>query len=351
MILHFDLDAFFASVAIRDDRSLLGKPVAIAHTGRRSVVLTASYEARPYGVHSALPLAVALRRCPHLTVVAPNMERTREASRAVFAIFASEEPDAIEGLSLDEAYLAIPTDDVGEAVAWAARIRTRVLAEVGLTISAGVATNKMAAKIASDSCKPNGMAVVQPGAERAFLAPLPIGRLWGIGPKTQERMESAGIKTIGDLADLDDARAFELLGRWGREARDMARGIDLRAVEGSRVRKSISTEETFEYDVRDEARVRAVLAGQADEMQGDLKRLGLRAATIGVKIKRADFTIVARQTTLLIPTDRSNEILIAALDCWERCEMIQKPLRLVGTRCAALVSEANRELTLFDLIT
>jgi len=347
MILHFDLDAFFAAVAIRDDPTLAGKPLAIAGTGRRSVVLTASYEARPYHVHSALPLSTALRRCPHLVVVPPNMAAYREASNAVFAIFADEEPDSIEGLSMDEAYLAISTNNVEEAIAYAARIRERVLREVGLTISAGVATTKMAAKIASDAGKPNGLFVIQPGTERTYLAPLPVGRLWGIGPKTQDRLESAGIRTIGDIALLDDARAFEFFGRWGREAREMARGIDNRPVIGSHKRKSISTEETFEYDIRDEERIIAVLKAQATELANDLKARNMRATTIGVKIKKTDFTTIVRQTTLTIPTETASEIFAAALHCWERSAMSGKPIRLIGTKVANIVEESDRELTLF----
>jgi DNA polymerase-4 len=348
MILHFDLDAFYAAVAQRDDPSLRGKPLAVAGSSRRSVVLTASYEARPYGVHSALPLYKALEACPHLLVVPPDFAKYRAASEAVFAIFA-DGAQAVEGLSLDEAFVAIATDVVGEAVAWAARVRARVRGDVGLTISAGVATGKMVAKIASDSCKPDGLAVVEPGTEAAFLAPLPVGRLWGIGPKTQVRLEAAGIRTIGDVAALDDARSFALLGRWGREARALAAGIDDRPVDGTRERKSISTEETFEYDVRDPERVVALLRQQAGELASDLARLGLRTTTIGVKIKAADFTVIGRQTSVLVPTDNAAEIFAAAVHCWQRSGMAGKPIRLLGTRVAALSEGSPPELNLFGI--
>src|SRR5450755_1863831 len=342
MILHFDLDAFYASVAQRDDPALRGKPLAVACSGRRSVVLTASYEARPYGVRSAVPLYKALAACPQLIVVPPDFARYRAASEAVFAIFA-DGAEAVEGLSLDEAFVAIATDVVAEAVAWAARVRARVRGDVGLTISAGVATGKMVAKIASDSCKPDGLAVVEPGTEAAFLAPLPVGRLWGIGPKTQSRLEAAGIRTIGDVAALDDARTFALFGRWGRDARVLARGIDDRPVDGARERKSISTEETFEYDVRDEGRIVALLRTQAGEIAEDLARKGLRAATIGVKIKAADFSIIGRQTSVAVPTDCAAEIFAAALHCWQRSRMAGSPIRLLGTRVAGLSEGAPRE--------
>ena len=347
MILHFDLDAFYASVAQRDDPALRGKPLAIAGKGRRSVVLTASYEARPYGVRSALPLYKALQACPQLIVVPPDFAGYQAASRAVFAIL-EDGADAVEGLSLDEAFVAIPTRDLEESVAWAARVRARVRADVGLTISAGVAAGKMVAKIASDACKPDGLAVVPPGTEAAFLAPLPVGRLWGIGPKTQVRLEAAGIRTIGDVALLDDARSFALFGRWGRTARELAQGIDERIVEGSRERKSLSTEETFEYDVRDEARIVALLRSQAGEIAGDLRTRALRAATIGIKVKLADFRIVGRQTSLVVPTDDAAEIFAAALHCWRRSELAGQPIRLLGTRAAALTEAVPRELTLFD---
>jgi len=346
MILHFDLDAFYASVAQRDDPALRGKPLAVAGRSRRSVVLTASYEARPFGVRSALPLYKALAACPGLIVVPPDFSAYSLASRAVFDILA-QGAGAVEGLSLDEAFVAIPTGDVAEAVAWAARVRECVRREVGLTISAGVAAGKMVAKIASDSCKPDGLAVVEPGTEAAFLAPLAVARLWGIGPKTQVRLEAAGIRTIGDVAALDDARAFALFGRWGREARSLAQGIDDRAVDGSRERKSISTEETFEYDVRDETRILALLASQAAELALDLQTRALRAGTIGIKIKRADFTVVGRQTSVAVPTAAVSEIAAAALHCWQRSEMAGRPIRLLGTRVANLTEGRTRELSLF----
>ncbi|MGD0475680.1 MAG: DNA polymerase IV [Candidatus Velthaea sp.] len=346
MILHFDLDAFYAAVAQRDDPALRGKPLAVAGSGRRSVVLTASYEARPYGVRSALPLYKARAACPQLVVVPPDFAKYRAASLTVFAIFA-DGAEAVEGLSLDEAFVAIAGDSVAEAVAWAARVRVRVRSEVGLTISAGVASGKMVAKIASDSCKPDGLAVVEPGTEAAFLAPLSVSRLWGIGPKTQSRLEAAGVRTIGDVAALDDAGAFALLGRWGREARALARGIDDRPVDGTRERKSISTEETFEYDLHDEERIIALLRSQADEISADLARLGLRGSTIGVKIKAADFSITGRQTSVVVPTDRAQDIFAAALHCWQRSEMAGKPIRLLGTRVASLSEETPPELPLF----
>jgi DNA polymerase IV len=346
MIVHFDLDAFYASVAQRDDPSLRGVPLAISGSSRRAVVLTASYEARPFGVRSAMPLYRALELCPHLTVVPPNFAAYRETSQRVFAIF-EEDARAVEGLSLDEAFCDPATDDLDEAVTFAQRVRARVRAEVGLTLSAGVATVKMVAKIASDANKPDGLTIVPPGTEAAYLAPMPVGRLWGIGPKTQPRLEAAGIRTIGDVAALDDARLYDLFGRGGLFFRDLARGLDDREVDPSRERKSISTEETFEYDERYEPRILALLREQADELARDLQAKHLRASTVGVKIKRADHTITGRQTSLTVATNDADAIHDAAVWCWQRAGMQGLPIRLLGTRVASLTDEEARELRLF----
>jgi len=346
MIVHFDLDAFYASVAQRDDPSLRGVPLAVSGSSRRAVVLTASYEARPFGVRSAMPLYRALELCPQLTVVPPNFAAYRETSERVFAIF-EDGARAVEGLSLDEAFCDVPGDDLGAAVAFAHRIRARVREEVGLTVSAGVATGKMVAKIASDANKPDGLTIVPPGTEAEYLAPLPVGRLWGIGPKTQPRLEAAGIHTIGQVAALDDARLYELFGRGGLFYRDLARGIDEREVDSSRERKSISTEETFEYDERDEARILALLRAQADELARDLQVRQLRASTVGVKIKRADHTVTGRQTSLAVATNDAEAIHDAAVWCWQRAGMYDVPIRLLGTRVASLTDEEARELRLF----
>ncbi|HEY6235476.1 MAG TPA: DNA polymerase IV [Candidatus Elarobacter sp.] len=346
MIVHFDLDAFYASVAQRDDPALRGVPLAISGSSRRAVVLTASYEARPFGVRSAMPLYHALERCPQLVVVPPNFTAYRESSERVFAIF-EDGAHAVEGLSLDEAFVALPDAGLDDAVAFAQYVRARIRDEVGLTASAGVATGKMVAKIASDVNKPNGLTVVPPGTEAEFLAPMPVGRLWGIGPKTQPRLETAGIRTIGDVAALDERRLYDLFGRGGTFYRDLARGIDDREVDPSRERKSISTEETFEYDERDEARILALLRVQADELARDLQAKALRASTVGVKIKKADHTITGRQTSLAVATNDADAIHDAAVWCWQRAGLYGVPIRLLGTRVASLTDEESRELRLF----
>ncbi|HXO17056.1 MAG TPA: DNA polymerase IV, partial [Candidatus Dormibacteraeota bacterium] len=229
----------------------------------------------------------------------------------------------------------------------AVALRSEILDATGLTVSAGVATGKMVAKIASDNCKPDGLLAIAPGEEAAFLAPLPVGRLWGIGPKTQARLSVFGITSIGELAALDDARLRELFGSWSSELRDLARGIDRRRVEPERETKSISTEETFEYDVSDERRLVDVLRVQSRELSEALERERTVAQTVAVKIKRADFTVVGRQTHLAEPTRDARRIFRAAVHCLRRAALEGAPVRLLGTRVASLVEGDALQTSLF----
>lgn len=346
MIAHFDIDAFYASVAQRDDPSLRGKPLAIAGESRRAVVLTASYEARPFGVRSAMPLYKAKALCPQLMVASPNFERYRELSRAVFEIF-GRGSTAVEGLSMDEAFVAIATTQLDEAIAYAQSVRTAVRDEVGLTVSAGVAAQKMVAKIASDAAKPDGLAAVGPGTEAAYLAPMPVGRLWGIGPKTQVRLAQRGIETIGQIAVLSDDAAFALFGRGGKSVRELARGNDVRTVSSGRETRSVSSEETFEYDVRDEAELRVAVRELAADVARRLELHGLAGYTIGVKIKLSNFTILGRQTTVAAPTADASTIESAALHCLERAALEGAPVRLLGVRVGSITEEKVRQTSLF----
>jgi DNA polymerase IV len=345
-IAHFDVDAFYASVAVRDNPALHGKPLAVAGSSRRAVVLTASYEARPFGVRSAMPLYKARQACPDLVVVPPEMHKYRGISREIFEIFGTGGRD-VEGMSLDEAFVALGAATLENACATAATIRRNVFEATRLTVSAGVATAKMIAKIASDSCKPDGLLAVTPGDETAFLAPLPVARLWGIGPKTQARLSVFGIATIGELAALDDARLRQLFGSWWREVRDLAHGVDPRRVEPERETKSISTEETFEYDVRDEAQLVSLLREQARELAEKLRLDDCSAQTVAVKIKRADFTVVGRQTHLTEPTRDARRIFRAAAYCLRRAGLEGAPVRLLGTRVASLAPGDASQISLF----
>jgi DNA polymerase-4 len=343
---HFDVDAFYASVAVRDDPSLRGKPVAVAGRSRRAVVLTASYEARPYGVRSAMPLYKARLACPQLVVVPPEMQKYRAVSRDIFAIL-GRRGQPVEGLSLDEAFVAFGEASFAQARAIAATVRQEIFEATGLTVSAGVATGKMIAKIASDTCKPDGLLAIAPGEEAEFLSPLPVARLWGIGPKMQSRLSVFGITSIGELAALDDAQLREFFGSWWHEIRELASGVDHRRVEPERETKSISTEETFEYDVRDEDRLVDVLREQARELAESLEHERMVAQTVGVKIKRADFTIVGRQTHLAEPTRDPRRIFRAAVHCLRRAALEGTPVRLLGTRVASLVEGDSLQTTLF----
>ncbi|MBV8724796.1 MAG: DNA polymerase IV [Candidatus Eremiobacteraeota bacterium] len=323
-----------------------GKPVAVAGNSRRAVVLTASYEARSFGVRSALPLYKARAACPQLVVVPPEMQKYRTISREIFEILRSR-GRPVEGLSLDEAFVDLGELVFDDARSAAAQLRRDLFDATALTVSAGVATGKMIAKIASDSCKPDGLLAVAPGEEAAFLAPLPAGRLWGIGPKMQARLGVFGVVTIGDVAALDPGRAREIFGSWWRQARELAEGIDPRPVDESRDTKSISTEETFEFDEREERRLIDVLRGQARELAASLEEERMVAQTVGVKIKRADFSIVGRQTHLSEPTREARRIFRAAVHCLRRAALDGAPVRLLGTRVASLSLGDPLQTTLF----
>ena len=347
MILHADLDAFYAAVAQRDDPSLRGKPLVVSGRSRRAVVLTASYEARPFGVRSAMPLFMALQKCPQLVIVAPEFSKYRDASRAMFGILRAEAA-VVEGLSLDEAFCDLGAVGLDDARDIALRIKAAVREAMALTISVGVAETKIVAKIASDDGKPDGLVCVEPGTEAAYLAQKPVGRLWGVGPKTESRLRAAGIERIGQLADLDDERSFALFGRFGREMRDLARGIDRRRVSEDDSVRSISSEETFEHDVTDVRALVVAVRAQAAELSERLQRRGLRATTVGVKLKLADFSVHGRQTTLSEPTDDARIIGAAAAFCVRKAGVENTSVRLVGTKVAALAAASAKQISLFE---
>jgi len=345
MILHGDLDAFYAAVAQRDHPELVGKPMVVAGSSRRAVVLTASYEARPHGIQSAMPLYQAKARCANLVVVAPEHEKYHEVSRALFDIL-HRHAGAVERISLDEAFcdLGELSADAAAAVGW--KIKHAVHDTLKLNISVGIASGKMLAKIASDDGKPDGLVVVEPGTEAAYLREKPVRRLWGIGPKTERRLTSYGITTIGHIAALPDAALYELFGNWGPEVRALSLGIDRRGVSEDDSVRSISSEETFEQDITDVAAVLPLIRAQAQELAARLQHRALRASTVGVKIKLSDFRILGRQTSLAQPTDDARIIQAAAKFCLRRADP-QKAIRLVGTRVASLSPAGARQIALF----
>jgi DNA polymerase-4 len=350
VILHADLDAFYAAVAQRDDATLRGKPLVVSGRSRRAVVLTASYEARLFGVRSAMPLFMALQRCPQLVIAPPDFSKYREASRAVFAILRAEAA-VVESLSLDEAFCDLGDLALDEARVIALRIKHAVREATALTISVGVSGAKIVAKIASDDGKPDGLICVELGTEAEYLSAKPVGRLWGVGPKTEARLLAAGVERIGQLAQLDDERLAALFGRWGREMRDLARGIDRRRVLDADSVRSISSEETFERDVADLRLLVAAVREQALELAERLRRRGLRASTVGVKVKLADFTVHGRQTTLAEPTDDARIIAAAASFCLRRAGLEGARVRLVGTKVAGLAPTGAKQLSFFTRVS
>lgn len=346
MILHADLDAFYASVAQRDDPLLRGKPLVIAGRSRRAVVLTASYEARVFGIHSAMPLFAARERCPTLIVSPPDFTKYQEASRAVFDIFRSH-AQAVEGLSLDEAFLDLGDLRIDAAVAVARGIKADVRAKTSLTVSVGLAASKMVAKIACDEGKPDGLVRVEPGAEAGYLAPMPVRRLWGIGPKTEARLRSHGLERIGQIAELTDDRLYAIFGHWGRDLRDLARGIDPRPVVEDWEVRSISSEETFEHDVTDRQELERVIGLQAAELSERLGRKRARAHTVGVKVKFSDWKVLGRQTSFREPVADAPSIARAAEHCLKRLAP-ERPVRLLGVRVSNLAAQDVAQTALFD---
>jgi DNA polymerase-4 len=328
------MDAFYASVEQRDDPRLRGKAVAVGGSARRGVVLAASYEARPFGVRSAMPMARALRLCPHLIVVPPHFDRYLEASEQVFAVFHEFTPE-VEGLSLDEAFLDVTRSLAlfGPAEEQARKIKAGIRERLGLTASVGIAEVKFAAKVASDLGKPDGLLVVPDGGVREFLAPLPVSRLWGVGPKTEKVVLALGLRTIGDVAKSDEGWLERELGSLGPWLLALARGIDPRPVEADREAKSIGAEETFEEDLQGED-LHPFLHGQALRVAARLRRAGVRARAIHLKVKSASFRITTRQRTLAEPTDDGATIYAVVRELLT--QVPAGPVRLTGVHASGL---------------
>ena len=311
-IIHADLDAFYATVEQLDNPELRGKPVLVGgRPENRGVVATASYEARPFGVRSAMPMRTAVRLCPQGIIVPPRFTRYREMSRQVMDIFRGI-TETIEPLSLDEAYLDI-TNAVDESEGrWplgvALDLKRRVKEDTGLTVSVGVSMSKAVSKIASDLDKPDGLVVVPPGDEADFLAPLAVGKLWGIGPKTAERLKSEGVDTIGELASRPPEWFAKIFGVRAEAVRLRAVGLDNEPVHTERVTKSVSSETTFPDDIGDHEELRRVLDDLANGVADSLERKDLQGKTVTVKMRLADFTTFSRQSTLPSPSNDAEPI-------------------------------------------
>ncbi len=348
-ILHVDMDAFYASVEVLDDPSLSGLPIIIGSPDGRSVVSSASYEARRYGVRSAMPVAHAMRLCPTARIVMPHFHRYQEVSRQVMTIFESITP-LVEPLSVDEAFL----DVQGVRRLWgspgqvAQLIRERVQDEVGISCSVGVAATKHVAKMASTIAKPDGMLVVPAARTLEFLSPRPVRAMWGVGPKAAEALEARGIRTIRDIREsskemLDRAVGPALSSRLAQ----LARGEDARSVETERVEKSVGHEETFDHDVLDRTFLRSELLRLADRVAARLRRAEWETATISIKIRFDDFRTLTRSQTLAEPTAVGQRIGEAAQALFEQIER-RDPVRLVGVRAEKLRPVGGGGIALWD---
>ncbi len=348
-ILHCDMDCFYAAVHMRDDPSLRGRPVVIGGSPEgRGVVAAASYEARRFGIRSATPAARAVRLCPQAVFLKPEFGRYRRESRAVFEILRGFTP-VVQPVSIDEAYLDV-TDRLapwGSATAVAREIKRRILAERGLTLSVGVAANRLVAKIASDHRKPDGLTVVPPARVQAFLDPLPVRSLPGVGPATERRLRRLGVTTIAELRALPLDRLEAALGRHGAALFRYARGLDERPVRVDRERKSLSSERTYASDLTALPAMDAELERLAAEVAAGLARRRLGACTLTLKVRYDDFTTVTRSRTLTAPTTDAGEIGEVMRLLLRRSEAGRRPVRLLGVGGSNLVRGRIAQLALF----
>ncbi len=350
-IIHVDMDAFFASVEQRDNPDLRGKPVAVGGSSARGVVAAASYEARKFGVRSAMPSVTARRRCPDLIFVKSRFDVYRDVSRQIREIFL-DYTEHVEPLSLDEAYLDVTENRRGleSATATAREIRTRILADTGLTASAGISYNKFLAKLASDQNKPNGQCVIPPGRGEAFVATLPVERFHGVGPRTAEKMNRLGIFTGADLKTHDLAFLQARFGKAGDWYYRIARGEDDRQVRANRVRKSSGSETTLSDDAATPAAVEEPLLRMADDVWDWCEDKQTSGRTVTVKAKYRDFRIVTRSRTLADPVASRAGLHDLALALVATLYPLEMPVRLVGVTLSSLVPMGSRENSLLDLI-
>jgi DNA polymerase-4 len=341
------MDAFDASVEQRDDPALRGRPVIVGGHARRGVVLAASYEVRPFGVRSAMPMARALMLAPDAVVVSPRHDVYAEVSARVFDVLGSVTP-LVEPLSLDEAFLDVTASAslFGSATEIAAQLRRRIADEVALPASAGIAAVKFIAKIASDYAKPNGQRLVEADAGAAFLAPLPVGRLWGVGPKLEARLRAMEIATIGDLARRGAERLQQRLGDTGRDLWELSQGIDPRAVVPDREAKSIGAEDTFEEDLSTPQQLMPHIHAQALRVGERLRHAGLRARCVQLKLKLADFKLVTRRMTFAVATDDGQALYRAAEELL-RAHPPSAPVRLTGVSAQSLETADATQMGLF----
>jgi DNA polymerase-4 len=346
-ILHVDMDAFYASVEERDRPELKGKPLIVGGTGGRGVVAAASYAVRCFGVHSAMPMTEALRRCPDAICVPPRMARYQEVSAQVFEIFHDFTP-LVEGLSLDEAFLDVTASLrlLGDGIAIATEVRRRIREATGLTASVGLGPNKLLAKIASDLNKPDGLCRIGSDNVHAILDRLPVQKLFGVGQKSLPGVQAAGIHTFGDLRHANDATLWRAFGKHGKAMRDRAAGVDDRPVEPNREEKSISAEETFAVDIRGAAELERQLTQLADRAAARLRAHAVAAGLVTIKVRRADFTTYTRQRPVLPPTQETaviGGVAQSLLKDWLRSQP-HAAVRLLGVGVGDLQIQRQADL-------
>lgn len=330
-IIHFDMDAFYASIEMRDDPSLVGRPVVVGGSPQsRAVVCTANYEARKYGVHSAMACSKAFRLCPAAVFIYPNFEKYLAASIQIREIF-KKYTTLVEPLSLDEAYLDVTHNNKGlYAVKIARLIQSEIYESTGLTGSAGVAPNKLLAKIASDIRKPNGLTVVLPEQALLFMEKLPLRKIHGVGPVAEKKLLAAGFQKCQDVW-LHSLEGLKIkLGNMGEWLYESSRGIDERPVEPSRIRKSLGQEETFAVDILSIEELRLKLASLCKEVSDNLRKKNLQGKTITLKVKYADFKIATKSKTVLVPTDEEEDLFKIGLELLNATQAGQRKIRLLG---------------------
>ena len=348
-ILHLDMDAFYASVELLDRPELAGKPVIVGHRSLRSVVTAATYEARKYGVNSAMPMSVALRRCPQAIVLEPHFERYTHYSSVVMGLLRDVTP-LVEPLSIDEAFLDVAGALRLMGTPWkiGTRLRERVFSETGLHASIGAAATKYVAKLASSRAKPDGLLVVPAASTIAFLHPQPVSALWGVGTKAEEQLLRLGLRTVGDVAEVPlDALTRAVGPATATRLHELAWGRDPRSVSTEYQEKSIGHETTFETDVTDPAIVHRTLLSLADAVAVRLRRAGVQARTVAIKLRFEDFTTISRSRTLGEPTDLARRIYEEARSLYDSASQGGRPVRLIGVRGEQLVG-AVASLGLWD---
>jgi len=347
-IIHIDMDAFFASVEKLDNIELKGKPVIVGGLGKRGVVATASYEARKYGIKSAMPISKAKKLCPGGIFLSSRIERYHEISKKIRRIFLSYTPK-VEPISLDEAFLDV-TETVGSfdsAIAKAGKIKREIQKKTGLTCSAGVAPNKFLAKLASDMQKPNGFVVIRKNKIDKILKGLPVSKIWGVGKVTEQKLNNMGIQTINDLKQIPRNRLKDVFGKQGEKLYELARGIDSSPVEPHRHVKSISQEITFGEDLKNSEKVKSFIVRLSEEVGSALRKKKFRAKTVKIKVRFSDFTTITRQISLGISTNSTEIIRNIAIKLFEERVTRNQAVRLIGVGTSNITNIKEKQLFLF----